>query len=237
MDLQEFKNKHIRETLGIFKEEFPRILAFIDFANVNHWFDDDQYDLDGKALATGWRIEVNLVKLKEFLECFADDARFYYGHDPANSGSLAFIGAAKHIFGKHRVFTKRIQQVRHDLMPADSVSNTRVIHSDDHGDFVLIPKCNFDVEIAVDAIRLADKYDTVCLLSSDADFAALIRYLKGNHKKKIILIKGGRIDSSLGKLLDLKINASQVKFYITQIKQKPGTRPGSADSSPVSTGR
>lgn len=237
MDLHELKVQHIRQQLGISSEQFPRILAFIDFANVNHWFDDDQYDLDGRVLAANQRIEVNLARLKDFLDCFANDARFYYGHYPANSGSLAFIGAAKHIFGKHRVFTKRIQQVRHDLIPADSVSNTRVIHSDDHGDFVLIPKCNFDVEIAVDAIRLADKYDTVCLLSSDADFASLIRYLKGNHKKKIILIKGGRIDSSLGKLLDLKINASQVKSHITQLKQKPGTRPGSADSSPVSTGR
>lgn len=236
MDLREFKIQNIKSMLGISTEQFPRILAFIDFANVNHWFDDDQYDLDGRALVSDQRIEIKLEKLKEFLDCFVEDARFYYGHDPANSGSLAFIGAAKHIFGKHRVFTKRIQQVRHDLTPADSVSNTRLIHSDDQGNFVLIPKCNFDVEISVDALRLADTYDTICLLSSDADFAALIRYLK-KQAKKVMLIKGGRIDSSLGKLLDLKINASQIKSHVTQIKQKPGTRPGSADSSPVSTGR
>lgn len=236
MDLHEFKVKNIRETLGISAEQFPRILAFIDFANVNHWFDDDQYDLDGKALAADQRIEIKLEKLKDFLDCFAEDVRFYYGHNPANNGSLAFIGAAKYIFGKHRVFTKRIQQVRHDLTPADSVSNTRLVHSDDQGDFVLIPKCNFDVEISVDAVRLADNYDTICLLSSDADFAALIRYLK-KLKKKVMLIKGGRIDASLGKFLDLKINASQIKSHIIQIKQKPGFGPGSADSSPVSTGR
>lgn len=230
MDLRELKIWNVRQRLGILPEQFPRIIAFIDFANVNHWFDEDQYDLDGQALAVDQRIEIDLVKLKDFLDCFADNARFYYGHDSANSGSLAFISAAKHVFGKRRVFTKRIQQVRHNITPVDSVSNTRVIHSDDQGDFVLIPKCNFDVEIAVDAIRLADMYDTICLLSSDADFAALIRYLKGSYKKKVILLKGGRIDSSLGKLLDLKINASQVKSYVVQIKQKPGIKPGSADS-------
>lgn len=236
MDLQEFKKQNICKQLGILPDQFPRILVFIDFANVNHWFDDDQYDLDGQALSTDQRIEINLEKLKEFLSYFSSDARFYYGHDSANSGSLAFIGAAKHIFGKHRVFTKRIQQVRHDITPADSVSNTRLVHSDDRGNFVLIPKCNFDVEISVDAIRLIDTYDTICLLSSDADFAALMRYLKPKQKKTV-LIKGGRIDGSLGKLIDLKINASQIKSYIAQIKQKPGARPGSADSSPVSTGR
>lgn len=236
MDLHEFKIQIIRSALGIAAEQFPRILTFIDFANVDHWFDDDQYDLDGKVLPSDQRISIDLQKLKDFLECFSIDARFYYGHNPANSGSMAFNRAAKYIFGKPRVFTKRIQQVRHDLTPEDSVKNTRLVHSDDQGDFVLIPKCNFDVEISVDALRLMGDYDTICMLSSDADFAALIRHLK-KQKKKVILIKGGRIDGSLGRLLDLKINASQIKSYVAQIKQKPGIRPGSADSSPVSTGR
>jgi uncharacterized LabA/DUF88 family protein len=236
MDPRDLKIKTIRDTLGIAAEQFPRITAFIDFANVDHWFDNDQYDLDGKALPANQRIAIDLQKLKEFLDCFCEDARFYYGHDPLNSGSMAFNRAAKYIFGKHRVFTKRIQQVRHDLTPADSVSNTRLVHSDDQGSFVLIPKCNFDVEISVDAVRLADNYDTICLLSSDADFAALMRYLK-KLGKKVMLIKGGRIDASLGKLLDLKINASQIKSHVAQIKQKPGIKPGSADSSPESSGR
>ncbi|KKS34561.1 MAG: hypothetical protein UU96_C0002G0003 [Parcubacteria group bacterium GW2011_GWC2_42_13] len=229
MNLHELKIQSIRDALGISAEQFPRILTFIDFANVDHWFDYDQYDLDGKALLSDQRIALDLQKLKEFLGCFSVDVRFYYGHDPSNSGSMAFNRAAKYIFGKHRVFTKRIQQVRHDLALADSVSNTRLIHSDNQGNFVLIPKCNFDVEISVDALRLDNMYDTICLLSSDADFAALIRYLK-KQKKKIILIKGGRIDGSLGKLLDLKIDASQIKSYVVQIKQKPGIKPGSADS-------
>lgn len=237
MNLDELKDKHMRDTLGISVEQFSRILTFIDFANVNHWFSDDVYDLDGTSLSPDKSVEIDLQKLKDFLSHFSQDIRFYYGHNPAHIGSLAFNRAAKYIFGNHRVFTKRIQQVRHDLTPNDSVTNTRIIHSDDHGDFVFIPKCNFDVEISVDAMRLADTYDTLCLLSSDADFAALIQCLKSKQKKRTILIKGGRIDGSLGRLLDLKIDASQIKVYITQIKQKPGTRPGSADSLPESTGR
>ena len=134
---------------------------------------------------------------------------------------MAFNRATKHVFGAHRVFTKRIQQIRHDLTATDSVTNTRLVHSDDRGDFVWIPKCNFDVEMSVDAMRLLGNYDTICLLSGDADFAALVQHLKAKEGKKIILIKGGRIDGSLGRLLDLKIDASQVKSHIAKIKQKP----------------
>lgn len=82
------------------------------------------------------------------MDCFCEDIRFYYGHNPTNSGSMAFNRAAKYIFGRSRVFTKRIQQVRHDLTPEDSVKNTCLVHSNDQGDFVLAPKCN------VDALRL-----------------------------------------------------------------------------------
>ena len=71
-------------------------------------------------------------------------------------------------------------------------------------------------------MRLINAYDTFCLLSGDADFAALVQHLKAKEGKKVILIKGGRIDGSLGRLLDLKIDASQIKSHIAQIKQKPG---------------
>lgn len=238
MNLKELWTETICGELGLSSAEFPRILTFIDFANVNHWFDGEYYDLEGLPLSPDTRVEIDLAKLAHFLRCFADDSRVYYGHDPANSGSLAFISAARYVFGKHRVFTKRIQQVRHDLTPADFVTNTRAIRSDDQGDFVFIPKCNFDVEITVDAIRLAKSYDTICLLSADADFAGLLRYLKYEKHKKVILIKGGHIDSSLGKLVNCKIDASKIKRYIAQIKKrKPGARPGSAESQPESTGR
>ena len=220
MDLLELKQLHIRETLGISETAFPRILTFVDFANVNHWFDDEVYDLAGAPLQEGHSIELDIEHLKRFLDCFSTDVRFYYGHYPASTGSMAFTRAAKHVFGAHRVFTKRIQQIRHDLSSTDSVANTRLVHSDDRGDFVWIPKCNFDFEISVDAMRLIRAYDTLCLLSGDADFAALVQHLKAKEGKKVILIKGGRIDGSLGRLLDLKIDASQVKTHIAQVKQR-----------------
>ena len=43
-------------------------------------------------------------------------------------------------------------------------------------------------------------------------------------KEKIILIKGGHIDASLGELVDNKINAQDIKKYIAVKKQKPDSR-------------
>jgi uncharacterized LabA/DUF88 family protein len=64
-------------------------------------------------------------------------------------------------------------------------------------------------------------YDTICLFSSDTDFVSLLRHLR-SKRKKTILIKGGRIARSLGAVVDLKINAQDLRQYIAATKQKPG---------------
>jgi len=69
---------------------------------------------------------------------------------------------------------------------------------------------------------LLDKYDSICLFSSDSDFTALLRFLK-NKGKKVILIKGGFAQHELVDLADLLINAQDIKQHITFIKQKSST--------------
>ncbi len=85
----------------------------------------------------------------------------------------------------------------------------------------MLPKCNFDVEIAVDVIKLLEKYDTCCLFSGDADFIYLNKFLK-KKGKKVILIKGGHITRELRKSADKIINAQDIKKDIAFVKkQKP----------------
>ncbi len=91
--------------------------------------------------------------------------------------------------------------------------------ADGAGTFVRIRKCNFDVEIAVDAIRRMDAYDTLVFMSGDADFVALSRFPKKD--KKVILIKGGHITSSLRDVADLVVNAHKIKKHIS-ILEKAG---------------
>ena len=69
------------------------------------------------------------------------------------------------------------------------------------------------------AIRLMSKYDTFCLFSSDSDFVSLIKFLK-NNRKKVILIKGGYVQYSLKANSDLVINAQDIKANVACIKQK-----------------
>lgn len=60
-----------------------------------------------------------------------------------------------------------------------------------------IHKCNFDVEITIDALRLINDYDIFVLLSGDRDFLKLIRYLNGQHKKTVIIYPSGRCSPQL----------------------------------------
>ena len=217
----------VGEELGI-DASYGRILTIIDFGNVDYWFEEDRQDAENTMLADDEKLAIDLQKLKTFTALLSDDARFYYGHDPQND-SLRFIAAARHIFGGNRVFTKPIQKVRHHLSADELATNTRATLTDREGTYIHIPKCNFDVEITVDAIRLLDRYDTLALFSSDADFVSLARYLR-KRGKKVILFKGGHITSDLRHATDRVVNAQNIKRHIVTLKKrKPGARPGSAN--------
>ncbi|MDO8604161.1 MAG: NYN domain-containing protein [bacterium] len=236
MDLQDFKKQYVQEELGV-DEGFGKILTFVDFGNVNYWFEEDRQTHDYLALKEEEKLTINITKLKDFLAIFSSDARFYYGYDSASVASLGFIQMVESIFGKTRVFTKAMQKVRHHLQTQEEANlNTRKVFRDNDGEFVYLPKCNFDVEISVDAIKIIEHYDTICLMSGDADFVYLLRFLK-QKGKKIILIKGGNVVHQLKEISDLVINAQEIKKHITETKQKPGIKPGLADRNPESTGR
>ena len=229
MDLADFKKQYILGTeLGI-DDSFGKILAIIDFGNVNYWFDEDRQDANNQGLQEDEKLRINLSGLREFTALFSDHTRFYYGHDPQKSESMKFILAVRHAFGK-RVYTKPIQKVRHHLSPDEVESNRRVTFQDREGIYVHLPKCNFDVEISVDAIRLLDQYDTLALFSGDSDFVSLIRFLK-KKGKKVLLFKGGFITSDLKKAVDKVINAQNIKKHIAGVvkRQKPGIEPGFAN--------
>lgn len=132
---------------------------------------------------------------------------------------MGFLFIIKKHFGGSNTNTKPIQNIKHHLEKTELPNNTRPLCYDGQGEYVYLPKCNFDVEICVDAIRLLDKYDTFCLFSSDADFAYLCQFLK-KRGKKIIIIRGGFIQRELKSSSDLDINAQQIKKYITDIMQK-----------------
>ncbi|HAT73639.1 MAG: hypothetical protein US30_C0009G0020 [Candidatus Moranbacteria bacterium GW2011_GWF2_36_839] len=233
MDLLGLKIKSIRDRLGI-NDEFGKIYSFIDFGNINYWFEKDTKDCDDNMLLLEEKMVIDLEKLANFSKYFSEKNFYYYGVNPESPGSVGFISKARDFFDKAN--SKPIQKIKHYLGDGEIKNNTRSVNCDKNGDFVYIPKCNFDVEIAVDAIRLADFYDTCCIFSGDADFVRLVKYLK-EKKKKIIIIKGGFIQYDLAREADLIINAQDIKPEIAVKKQKSSFVARLADRDPVSTGR
>jgi len=214
MDLEEFKLK----TLKIDKDKFKKIYTFVDFGNVNYWFERDERDGDGNILSQDKKLVIDIKKLASFISLFSEHKRFYFGLDSQKKKSIKIISKARKCFNK--AITKPIQRIKHYLGSKEENRTTRIINQDGQGKYVYIPKCNFDVEICIDAVRFLEEYDTFCLFSGDADFAYLLTFLR-RKRKKIILIKSGYVQYVLVKQADLVINAQDIKGQITFVKQKP----------------
>lgn len=200
-------------------EKYGRIFSFIDFGNVNYWYERDERDGDGKELLRGEKLVIDIEKLSAYLKSFSIHSRFYFGLDPNQKKSIAIIAKARKFFGK--TITKPIQKIKHYLADGENVRKGWERNSDNRGQYVYLPKCNFDVEMCVDAIRLADTYDTFCLFSSDSDFASLADYLKRSKGKKVILFSSGYVSYWLKSKVDLNINSQTIKKQVTFKKIKP----------------
>jgi len=57
-------------------------------------------------------------------------------------------------------------------------------------------KADWDVGLAVDAIRLAPKLDAVIILSGDGDFVPLVEFLKNNSGAQVEIVSFGKSSSA-----------------------------------------
>lgn len=214
MDFEEFN----LQNLGIDKKKFGKIHTFVDFGNVNYWYERDERDGEGKPLDEGQKLVVDIEKLSRFIDLFSEHKRFYFGLDHKKKKSIKIISKARQCFNK--TITKPIQFIKHYLDSSEEKTTTRYINEDTRGRYIFIPKCNFDTEICIDAIRFLEQYDSLCLFSSDADFTYLLEFLKRKNKK-IILFSAGYVSYQLKRKADLNINAQKIKKDVVFIKQKP----------------
>lgn len=72
-------------------------------------------------------------------------------------------------------------------------------------------KADWDVGLAVDAIKLAPKLDTVILVTGDGDFVPLVEYLKVNEGCQVEVVSFGKSSSArlieiVDDFLDLDLN-------------------------------
>ena len=76
-------------------------------------------------------------------------------------------------------------------------------------------KCNFDVELTIDAIDNLNRFDAMTLCSGDGDFVKLLKYLKGKWKKTIVIAPSERLSHNLER------TANQI-IYLEDIRSDIG---------------
>ncbi|MEK7586747.1 MAG: NYN domain-containing protein [Patescibacteria group bacterium] len=153
----------VAKFLESFERKRERTIVVVDFGNVDKWKE-----------SLGWR--VGIQELARFVKKLSQGKvslrRFYYGSDygpKERSPSLSLWSAnildrAK--MNRFEVLTKPVKYI-HD-------------QSCDGG---YEKKCDLDVEMAVDLIRMCDDYENIVLFSGDGDLVYALRYLHDKFGK------------------------------------------------------
>jgi uncharacterized LabA/DUF88 family protein len=99
-------------------------------------------------------------------------------------------------------------------------------------------KADWDVGLAVDAIKLAPKLDAVILLSGDGDFVPLVEYLKTNQGCQVEVVSFGKSTSSrlieiADDFLDLDINPREYLIGPGNDRRIEQAAPATAASAPT----
>jgi uncharacterized LabA/DUF88 family protein len=153
------------------------VYVFIDASNVWNAVKSVKKFVEYKKLENYFRNNFNASKIEIF----------YYDAYPKD-GTRDYNLDAKHKFytylKKGLGFTVRKKELK------------RISVINQHGESIK-EKGNMDVEITIDALHNISKYETAVLFSGDADFLALVNYLKNRGKKVYIFSSKDNISHEL----------------------------------------
>lgn len=186
-------------------DEYGKVFVFIDFGNVRAWAkelwkEENKYQIN---------VEIDIEKLAKICDLVNPIKKyFYYGYFPEKEK----LDKNHPLNIKHRKSIYRINKAKKNGCKIVSKEIKMISIYDEKGKFIKrIPKCNFDVEITMDMIQKMSKYDSIMLFSGDSDFQKIIKYLKNNGKKIIVVCTRNSISEELDKLRDKLIPAESLK--------------------------
>lgn len=178
-----------------------RSYIFIDASNIHYYLKDE-----------GWKVD--WIKFKDHYKSVFQDPCFYYYEGIVSKGVYFdnnphdniqdFIAAKKSKQNFFKFLKKHDYKVRHKPVSR--------VYDNTSGQFK--HKCNFDVELTIDAIDNIDNYDVFSLISGDGDFEKLVKYLKSKFKKTIIIAPKDRLSINLKKAANITININTIKDSI-----------------------
>lgn len=201
MDLKEFGGKYY----FFDPKEFGRIFVFIDFGNVRPWAKEFWPEENKFRIC----VEIDIKKLSDMCNWIKPQEKFfYYGYFPGNKN----LSPKDPVNIKHSKSIFRIDKARKSGFQTRQKEIKMIPHYNEEGKYLgKIPKCNFDVEITMDAIRKMEAYETIVLFSGDSDFGRLLDYLKSKGKKIIIVSTRSRMSTELQEVADKFIPAETLK--------------------------
>lgn len=155
----------------------------------------------------------NLEQSAKSLGWWVDYKRLYrYFRDNMELGSIRFYCARFGAAGQNKFFIV-LKRIGFKLVSKP----IKIIK--DKGK-VVERKANFDVEIALDAFLLLDRYSTLFLFSGDSDFDYLVRLLRARGKRVIVVSTKYHISKELVGSCDKYINLKKLRPYFERFKKK-----------------
>lgn len=97
-------------------------------------------------------------------------------------------------------------------------------------------KADWDVGLAIDAVKMAPRLDAVVIASGDGDFVPLVEYLKINTGNQVEVMAFGK--STSGKLKEIAddfvdLGADPRKYLLNPNRSRPRRRPSAAETIPT----
>ncbi|TSC96156.1 MAG: hypothetical protein Athens101426_462 [Parcubacteria group bacterium Athens1014_26] len=216
MDIsQEIKNKFmVREDYLEWINQETSIFAYLDLTNMFHWQD-----------TLGWRFRIEDVI--EQLQSYPSikEIKVYYGLNERDlKNSEAFHNRIKKsgaiLRTKPMKFIQKnindgmfFQRKTLTLFDGGVKQKIQELIDELHKSGIVIeePKCNFDVEMAMDMLDDADKLTAVMLCSGDSDLLGPLERLKVKGKHIGVVGVRGRVADELHRVKDKYIDFG--KFY------------------------
>jgi uncharacterized LabA/DUF88 family protein len=207
MDIpQEILNKFmVREDYLKWINKETSIVTYLDLTNMFHWQD-----------VLGWRFRIEDLTRQLFNFPNIKAVKIYYGlNEKEKENSEAFHNRIKKTGAILR--TKSMKFIKKDINEAlffqrrtmtlfDGQVKSKIYELIDElkksGIIIEEPKCNFDVEIAMDMIDDAEKITAIMLFSGDSDLLEPLERLKVKGKKIGIVGVRGMVAGELHNIKD-----------------------------------
>lgn len=212
---QEIKNKFmVREDYLNWMHTETVIFVYLDLTNMFHWQD-----------VLGWKFRIEDLVEQLFAFPNIKEIKVYYGKNGKDlKNSEAFHNRIKKTGANLRTKSMKFipKTIREGMffqrktfsLFDDGVKNkiSELIEElQKSGLIIEEPKCNFDVEMAMDMLDDIDKLTAVMLFSGDSDMFAPLERLKVQDKHVAVVGVRGQVAGELHKIKDKYIDFG--KFY------------------------